>query len=250
MLKSLVFMCILATQLSAYFQEEKLKDFETHPLDLIAKFIRKNPTILEAGGHYGHDTQQFVIKWPDCTVHSFEPNPHAFELLTENTKDLKNVHRYPFALANFNGKCPFYVCWGTYNDNPIFEGASSLLPANDYMAIHYQGPVIEVECVRLSDWVKENNIGKIDFMWLDMEGYELQVLSAAPEVLAKTRVIFVETNFQEFRIGMTQYNSLKNYLEEQGFDLLVHWYTVGLQGNAIFLKSKHKKDYVIEDNSF
>ena len=104
------------------------------------------------------------------------------------------------------------------------------------MKIHYQGPQIVVNCVVLDDWCSENGINKIDFMWLDLEGAELQMLKSSPKILETVSLIYVETNFQEFRIGMTQYSSLKEFLEASGFHLLSHWYRENLQGDAIFIR--------------
>ena len=105
------------------------------------------------------------------------------------------------------------------------------------MKIHYQGPQAIVDCVILDDWCRKNGIDKIDFMWLDLEGMELQVLKSSPKILKTVSVIYTETNFYPFRIGMTQYAALRTFLEQSGFRLLSHWYHEGLQGNAIFVRA-------------
>lgn len=208
------------------------------PLDLISAFLPKEPVIFEAGGHYGLDTQKFVDKWPSSYIISFEPNPNAFQKLVELSLKKDNIYPYPLALANFNGPGIFYVCHGTNGTDPQFEGASSLLPASEGMKIHYMGPQISVNCVILDDWCKENQINKIDFMWLDLEGMELQALKSSPQILKTVSVIYTETNFQEFRIGMTQYSALRKFLEDSGFLLISHWYLENLQGNAIFVRNR------------
>jgi len=157
-------------------------------------------------------------------------------LLVENTRKFPNVHPQGIAITDFNGTITLNVCYGTNGNDPVFEGASSVLEANDYMKIHYQGPKVEVGCAILDDWCRSNNVSGFDFMWMDMEGYEMQALSASPEMLSKAKVIYIETNFQEFRKGMTQYKHLKPFLEANGFKMIAHWYTEGFQGNAIFVK--------------
>jgi FkbM family methyltransferase len=198
---------------------------------------QKNPVILEAGGHYGLDTEKMAYKWPKATIHTFEPNPNAFSKLI--TLENHNIHPYQKALAQFNGKGCFYICYGTTGDNPIFEGASSLLPASEGMKIHYQGPIEAVDCVILDDWCLDNGVDKIDFMWLDLEGMELQVLKSSPKILKTVKCIYTETNFQEFRLGMTQYAELRKFLEDSGFYMLSHWYQENLQGNALFIRKSN-----------
>jgi len=214
------------------------KEYEVCPLDLIERFLPANPTIFEAGGHYGTDTIKFAQKWPHAKIMSFEPNPHAFKKYLETTQIYKNITGYNLAVNNYNGTARLNICYGTTGDNPIFEGASSLLEPTKDMKIHYQGPVIEVPCVILDDWCKKNNINHIDFMWLDLEGLELQVLKSSPTILATLKVIFTETNFYNFRIGTTHYIELRAFLESSGFQMLSHWYNEGLQGNAIFIRDQ------------
>jgi len=209
-----------------------------HPLDVVKGFISEDPVIFEAGGHYGEDTIRFIQKWPFAQVISFEPNPHAFELLTEATKDMSQISSYQLAVSDRNGQAVMHVCYGTTGDNPVFEGASSLLEASDWQAIHYKGPKVIVPCVILDDWCALQGIDHIDFMWLDLEGLELQVLKSSPRILDSVRVIYTETDFLEFRKGMTQYDELKSFLEKSRFKLIAHWYAEGFQGNAIFVRKE------------
>lgn len=209
-----------------------------HPLDVVARFIPEDPIIFEAGGHYGEDTVRFAQKWPQAKIISFEPNPHAFELLAEATRGISNISVYPLAVNDLSGSAIFHVCYGTTGDNPIFEGASSLLEASDWQAIHYQGPKVIVPCVVLDEWCALNEVDHIDFMWLDLEGLELQALQSSPRLLQSLKVIYTETNFLDFRKGMTQYGALKRFLEQSRFKLIAHWYAEGFQGNAIFVKKE------------
>ena len=75
-------------------------------------------------------------------------------------------------------------------------------------------------------------------MWLDLEGMELQVLKSSPKILESLKVLYTETNFLDFRKGMTQYNDLKHFLERSRFKLIAHWYAEGFQGNAVFVKKE------------
>jgi FkbM family methyltransferase len=205
-------------------------------LDLIAQFLPYAPVIFEAGGHYGIDTIKIAKRWPRGTVISFEPNPNAFKLLSEATQDTVNIHAYNLAVNTYNGTAILNICYGTNGNEVLSEGASSLLEPSEWMKIHYKGPKVEVPCVVLDDWCQSHEIDHIDFMWLDLEGLELQVLKSSPRILEKVNVIYTETNFLEFRLGMTQFTDLKTHLENSGFKMLSHWYYEGLQGDAIFVK--------------
>jgi FkbM family methyltransferase len=201
-----------------------------------------DPIIFEAGGHNGEDTVIFSKRFPNGKIISFEPNPTAFEKLLKATSDSSNVYAHNLAVNNKNGFATFYVCHGPHGTDPIYDGASSLLEPSNSMKIHYMGPRIEVPCVILDDWCKENSIDHIDFMWLDIEGSELAVLKSSPEILKTVKVIYTETNFYKFRKGTALFKDLKTFLTKSGFKLVVHWYTPKIQGNAIFAKNSIFKE--------
>lgn len=238
-LRSLFCLTLLSSSIYAQHEprfEGQYEEFGGNRLEVVSWFIPENPVIFEAGGHYGNDTVRFAAKWPNGKILTFEPNPHAYEMLLQTTAGIPNIYPQNIAVNNYNGTAILNVCYGTNGDNPVFEGASSLLPPSDGMQIHYQGPKVEVPCVILDDWCAANDVDHIDFMWLDLEGLELPVLKSSPQILSKVKVIYTETNFYEFRVGMTQFANLREFLESQGFQLVSHWYTEGLQGDAIFVR--------------
>lgn len=221
---------------------EGVREFEHYAggrLGLVAKFLPENPNVFEAGAHYGEDSVVLAKTWPKGTVLSFEPNPHAFKMFLDRTKDVSNIQGYELAVGNYNGTATLYVCYGTNGNEPqYFDGASSLLVPSEGQKIHYQGPEVEVPCVILDDWCNDHGIDRLDFMWIDLEGMELQLLSASPEILKTVKVIYTETNFYGFREGTTQYADLKAFLEQQGFTVIAHWFTHGLQGDAVFVRNE------------
>ncbi len=189
-----------------------LSSLQLTALEMVKEVLPDNPVILEAGAHYGEHTAVLSHKWPNGTVHAFEPNPDAFSKLEERTQLLKNVVRYPLGLFDCKAVLPFYMNRKAGND-----GASSLLEGYARMSRHYFGPVIEVPVTTLELWQQEHGIDHIDFFWLDLEGAELQVLKGNPNLLEETKAIYAEVNFKEFRKGMTQYEELAEFLRELGF---------------------------------
>lgn len=217
--------------------EGNFEGWEQKRLDLISLFLPPNPVILQAGGHYGDEAIIFALLWPNSTVISFEPNPHAFSLFTSKTSRFPHIHGYNLALHERNERAILYVCHGTCGKDPKFEHASSLLKPTQEMAIHYEGPQIKVKGVILDDWCKKNGVKHVDFMRLDVQGSELQVLKHCPKILRTVKVLYVNTNFFAFRVGTTLHQDLKKFLDDSGFTLLAHWYKEGLEGSAIFINN-------------
>lgn len=102
-------------------------------------------------------------------------------------------------------------------------GSSSLRPPKEHLA--YAPFVafprtIQVETIKIDSWADANGIERIDMMWLDMQGVELEVLKSSPKMVSTTRVILTEVSFVEAYENQSYYHEIKNWLEEQGFDLV------------------------------
>ena len=213
------------------------RSYGTIDIDLLPQFLPYNPVIIEAGAFRGAETVRMAKKWPKGRVIAIEPSPKAFEFLKKKIQDenLSNVEIHNFALYTYNGIGFLNVCLGMKGDDSTFGYASSFLPLTPEMEVYCKGPSIIVPCTTLDDWCKENEIDHIDLLRLELEGLELPVLQSSPEILKSTKVIYVKTLMHPHRVGMTQYNELKNFLESSNFVLLSHWYQPGIIGYAIFL---------------
>lgn len=226
----IVIMFFLITHIFAHHEEwpwaQDAKDGDE--LKFVESFLPDNPIILEAGAHRGEDTRILANKWPRGTVYAFEPCPEYYKELARVVSSLKNVHIYPYALFSSAGKHQFYMSMAC-------DGASSLY--EDTYGIGYKDVALEVDCMNLDEWATDNNVQKIDYMWLDMEGAEYTVLSAAPKILSTVRVISLEGNCREFRKGFTLFDDLKNFLEESGFYLYKVWGSPTWQVVAIFIRN-------------
>ena len=203
-------------------------------LDLVCQFIPLDPTILEAGANMGEDTNKMKRKWPLSRIHSFEPHPYSHWALLKNTRFLRNVTCYPMCLNDMTGVAPFFCCKED-------AGSSSLLHLPEWRkAVRTDNPPILIKCITLDDWSCENGIAFVDFMWLDLEGAELKVLRGGERLLKTVKAIYVEVNFQEYRVGMVQYQEIKNFLEEHGFSQI--YITPGIsydvQANALFVRTE------------
>lgn len=219
--------------------EGSFTEWDQKRLDLISLFLPANPVIIQAGGHYGDETLSFAQHWPKGKIFSFEPNPHAFQILSTKTAGINNIKVYKLALNDYSGIAPFYICYGSSGEDASFEHASSLLRPATCMEIHYRGPVITVECAPLDQWCHENQLARADFICLNLQGAELQALRSSADILKTVNCIAIHSNLFPFRIGTTQFLDLKDFLESSGFQLLVHWYREGLDGEAIFVKRNY-----------
>lgn len=202
------------------------------PKEKIKQYLPKNPVVLEAGAHTGKDTVEMANLWREGKIYAFEPVPELYEKLVKRTKPFKNITCYQMALGTNVGKQEMFFSSGAS------DGSSSLLKPKDnirfYPDIHFDnGEVVEVTTI--DQWAKENQIDRLDFMWLDLQGMELKVLEHGTSVFGGVKAIYSEVSESEGYEGQTKYNMLRAWLKMKGFRVMISAETNG-EGNVLFVR--------------
>lgn len=243
-----VLLCFLKLNGNMFYEgTETFRNYGRVDYNWFVQFLPYNPVIVEVGAYCGAETCIAKTLWPKSKVYAFEPNPRAFAQL-QNTiieKQLMGVKPYNIALNHYNGDAILYVCHGLSGTDPSYEPLSSLLPPLYEVESHYRGPKLEVPCVVLDDWCRQNRIDHIDILKLETEGNELQILQSSPNILKRTKMIHVQTFFHPFRKDMTYYFHLKDYLIKANFVVLAHWYEQGGRGNAVYISQELFEAYFV-----
>ena len=180
----------------------------------IARWLPADPVVVEAGAHAGIDTVDLAAQWPGGVIHAFEPVPELFRQLTERTASFANVRRYELALADGDGARALHLSEGAS------DGSSSLLRPDGHLKTHPGvtfGRTIEVTAATLDSWAERNDVGKVDFLWLDLQGAEPAVLAAAPRILGTASVIHTEVSLSQAYAGTMLYNEFRLWMEARGF---------------------------------
>lgn len=196
------------------------------------QFLPKNPVIVEAGAHKGKDTVEMARTWPEGMVHAFEPVPRLFEKLESRTKNYPNVRYYQSGLSDKSGRQEIYISSGAS------DGSSSLLKPKGHLKMYptvYFDNTLEIDVVTLDDWSRENSIDRVDFMWLDLQGMELNVLQSGMQVIPTVKAIYTEVSRTETYENQCLYQELKDWLSSQGFRIEREEIKNG-SGNVLFVR--------------
>jgi FkbM family methyltransferase len=187
----------------------------------LAELIPDNITIVEGGAFHGNDTQQMAQTWPNSTIYSFEPIPELFAILTENTKAYTHVHPINIALAEKDGDATFWPSESPKKPGKHSQAGSLLKPKErlKWSEIRFNDP-IQVKTISLDSWARREKIDRIDFLWLDLQGYELPVLQGAEQLLPNISYIYTEVNFVEAYEGQKIYPEIVRWLEERNFEVI------------------------------
>jgi FkbM family methyltransferase len=231
---------------------------ETHEsvLQFVQKYLPTNPTIVEAGAFDGSDSIRMIKFWPTAKLHAFEPVSQIFHILEENVRSNTNISCYNLALGDFTGKTNFYVA--DYLATPGLSQSSSVLPPKDHLIYDRNVAFSRTESVNivlLDEWAAKEGIDSIDFMWLDMQGYELNMLQCSKLALT-ARVIYTELEFVEAYAGQFLYQDVINWMEKNQFELIAADFEMdqpfakidpapgyppgkAYYGNAVFLNTRY-----------
>lgn len=218
-----------------------MKQFKHHQIiDLVKQFLPSNPVVVEAGAFDGTDTKKMSLTWPSGIIHAFEPVPQNFQLLHDNTVIFNNIRCYPLALSDASGYATFFTAVNPSKPEKPCQAGSLLAPKErlTHSPMVYQ-QTIQVPAVTLDAWAQQNDVDRIDFLWLDLQGHELSVIKSSPHIIATVRVLYTEVHFIEAYEGQSSYNELKNYLESIGFVMVGRDFTeppTWFFGNALFVR--------------
>jgi FkbM family methyltransferase len=161
---------------SALDSELRGGSFERAETRFVGQFLRPGMTVLDIGAHHGFYTLLASVRvGSEGRVIAFEPSPRERERLGRHLRfnQCKNVQVETVALGNFSGKSDFFVVEG-YSDY-----CNSLRPP----AIEEQTRKIQVDVTSLDEYLSRSRIAEVDFIKLDVEGAELDVLRGARNVL-------------------------------------------------------------------
>lgn len=197
--------------------------------------IPSDSTIIEAGSSDGRDTLRFARDFPEGRVYGFEPVGKLWSTARKKLEAHDNVVLSNKALDYESGTKELHIS----DRSGRVSGSSSLLPPKDHLWFHEKvtfKTTEMVETVGLDDWIRENNIEKIDFAWLDMQGYEPVLLQNSPLAMSLIECLYTEVSLIETYESVMQYPEYKKMLQLHGFEVVDEDLPWKDMGNVLFRK--------------
>jgi len=183
--------------------------------------------VVDLGARGGLDEDLLALA-PAVVAVGFEPDAEeARRLAGTPIGPWKERRILPYAIGGATGSAKLHI--------PASPEGASLLPHNPAMleafghaALHRTLREVEVDVRTLDDVADEAGIAAVDYLKIDIEGAELEVLKGGPQLAATAKVMKIECAFVEQRIGQPLAAEVIAYLASQGFDLIEiraahHW---------------------------
>ncbi|MDQ7056247.1 MAG: FkbM family methyltransferase [Persephonella sp.] len=180
---------------------------ETPEDKYINKLIKKGSCILDIGGHWGGFAVQFgKLVGEKGKVFSFEPSKKNFNMLKKNIR-INNLDNIVF---------PFNFAVGSHEDTVKFPISATSSGHNSL--IRKDIPVNRYEYVKqivLDKFLATKDISKIDFIKIDVEGYELEVLKGLEKTIDKSDTLVVFMEFSPQFMGLEKTKETLDFLKRK-----------------------------------
>lgn len=181
--------------------------------------IRKNSSVIDIGAHIGVFSVAAAVHAPGVKVFAFEPFPENLSRLKENiARNNLNDQITPIAAA----------ISGERGEKKIYDMPERFSPSLYPLKDNKGG--ISVKCLTLQDVFDEYNIARCDFLKIDCEGLEYEILAALPqEYFKRIASITLETHDhlikeiegnREKIVALLEKNQFSVFLAEDGTHML------------------------------
>lgn len=203
--------------------------------DWIKNYTDFKPQIIfEIGANYAQDAEglRYYFNLPEENVWVFEAHP---DICKEISK-LYNFHIFNNAVYNEEKIMEFNAVDINVENN---SGVSSLL-GRVQTDCEYKMKNVQVKSIRMDNFMNENKIEKIDFLKLDVEGCNWEVLDGFGDRLKDVEAIHIESEHVSIWEGQKLYNDIRKKLEENDF-VLVFFQRYYSQSDSFWIKNKYLK---------
>ncbi len=224
------------------------KPFGQDPFQDIKRSFPNYPfnVFFDVGANIGQTVSDIVAFFPNAEIWCFEPVQKTFEVLKERTKG-KNINYQKIALGSENIQTEIFV-----DEDNLWSDMTSIVNAKTTNPENLVSELITIE--KLDDFCLENSIETIDYLKIDTEGYDYEVLKGGVKMLEEQLIAFVEVE-----VSMNPENTfhvdfvmVKEFMESHAYrlyglyDQMHEWQTntpILRRTNPLFVADKVFRNY-------
>lgn len=201
--------------------------------DLFKKYNLSFSGVLHVGANVGEEAPVYR----ELGIHKqiwIEPNKELLPRLNENVQ----AHGVEAYVLN--------VCAGDENKTVMLHIAnnggqsSSVLELGTHAVVHPEVHYVrdqEILMVRLEDFLVDEVIAGVDFLNIDVQGFELQVLQGLGRFVDQMKAIYLEINKEELYKGCALIDSIDLFMTAHRFRRAeTHWAGNTGWGDAFYIK--------------
>ncbi|TRX20990.1 FkbM family methyltransferase [Flavobacterium franklandianum] len=168
--------------------------------------VQPNNVVLDAGANCGHLSIFFSkLVGKNGIVYAFEPDTFNIKRINSNKQLnndlLDNIRIEELLLWNENKLVDFYEA-GTVGSSAVW------IPDTD--------KCVKKEAVRIDHWVTKNNIKKLDFIKMDIEGAEIEALDGCVQTIENLKPNFAIASYHIVE-GAATYIKVEEFFKKMNY---------------------------------
>ena len=201
-----------------------------------SKFIKsicfKGMKALDIGANIGYySTLISQVAGENGLILALEPDPESYKYLdkTINSLKIKNILPFPIAASDIKQKLPLFISKDNRGDNRLYQ--------NDQLREE-----IEVDCLTIDEILEGNNLKTLDFIKIDVQGYEPKVFKGMKKVIKNSEKLILLTEFWPKGILQAGENpkDFLRLLRKMEFQL----FELKSNGSLILLKKENENRFI------
>lgn len=186
--------------------------------------------IIHIGAHYGEEVSEYISN-EISNIILFEPLDENFDILLKKIKGFNgNIKCNKVALGSKRSHATMFVSSNDKQSSSILKPKSHL---TQYPSITFNSTEI-VEVHLLDDYDTQN----FNFINIDVQGYELEVLKGGIKTLENIDYIYSEVNRNELYENGVLVEELDEFLYQYNFRRITTSWVGGTWGDALYIKQK------------
>ena len=160
---------------------------EEHFLDSMAPRLQGG-VLLDVGANYGSYAEYLSRIAPTARIHAFEPHPSTFRRLSQHLSG-RNVTLVQEALSDRGGELELF---------DFADGDGSTQASLSQEAVGFFADRVVRHAIRsttLDAYLEREGIERVDFLKIDTEGFDLNVLKGAERAIRERRIGMIQFEF-------------------------------------------------------
>ena len=162
--------------------------------ELLPRIIKnKKPIFIDVGANIGKYSSFLHSVFPESIIYSFEPNPNTFSILQKNVGQFAVAVNKGLSCESLEADLFMETQDSISSQASLYKNViTDLYPSTDVMKVSIALDTLDNFC--------NNEIGLINFLKIDTEGNELNVIKGAMNMINQNRIEIIQIEFNDMNI--------------------------------------------------
>jgi FkbM family methyltransferase len=203
--------------------------YQKKKYSFLKKKIQKNIDVLiDVGAHHGDTISEFLKIFMIKKIYAFEPSKQNFEKLIKKTQKIEKcnpvkIKVYQFGLGEKNDIMQLTeITDGVSNTFNNLNMNSKYLKKKKFITTlfgikKFVQDKVPTKIIPLKEFIDQEKIDKIDFIKIDTEGFEFNILLGLEKDIKKVQFILFEHHYDNMIIKNYKFKDIHKLLHDNGF---------------------------------